>query len=195
MILLSAAQKYQMDPILSRIRTMIASLDPPFICPETAFKVYSLAQMRGLRQEALQAARMTLTFPFTIEDLEDKLDAIPGIYLHELWKYYQSVRTHLTSDVAALLTTSITVLTSSSCYPIKSYCTPAWLDAFVGSIADSPALFDLTEFHMCLSRHITQRRCQCASIQSNTLRAFWTDLTNCCSQLYQKGGSQWFTIL
>jgi hypothetical protein len=178
MILLSAAQKYQMDSILSRIRTMIASLDPPFIRPETAFQVYSLAQMRGLRQEALQAARMTLTFPFTIEDLEDKLDAIPGIYLHELWKYYQSVRTHLTSDLAAFRATSIPVLTSSPCYPISNHGTPAWLDDYVGSIANSPALFDLTEFHMCLSRHIRQRQCRCANIPSVTLRAFWTDLTD-----------------
>jgi len=90
MILLSAAQKYQMDPILSRIRATIASLDPPFIRPETAFQVFSLAQMYGVRQEALQAAHLTLTFPFAVEDLEDKLDAIPGSYLHELWRYYQS---------------------------------------------------------------------------------------------------------
>lgn len=189
MILLSAAQKYQMDPILSRILRMIASLDPPFIRSETAFQVYSFAQMHGLRREALQAARMTLTFPFTVEDLEDRLDAIPGIYLHELWKYYQSVRTHLTSDLAAFRTTSIPVLTSSPCYPITSYGTPAWLDAYVESIADSPAHFDLTEFHMCLSRHITQRHCWCGNIPSNTLRAFWTDLTNVVHTCIKKAES------
>jgi hypothetical protein len=188
MILLSATQKYQMDPILSRIRTMIASLDPPFIRPETAFQVYSVARMHGLRQEALQAARMTLTFPFSVESLEDKLDAIPGIYLHELWKYYQSVRTHLTSDLAAFRATSIPMMTSSPCYPITSYGTPAWLDDYIGSIASSPALFDLVEFHMSLSRHIGQRRCWCANIPSNTLRAFWTDLMNAVNTCIKKVG-------
>ena len=188
MTLLSATQKYQMDPIQSRIRAMIASLDPPFIRPETAFQVYSLAQIHGLRQEALQAARMALTFPFTVEGLEDKLDAIPGIYLHELWKYYQSIRTHLTSDLGAFRTTSIPVLTSSPCRPITSHGTPAWLDDYVGSIADSPALFDITEFHMCLSRHITQRQCLCANIPSNTLRALWTDLTNVVNSCIKKVG-------
>ena len=178
MILLSAAQKYQMDPVLSRIRTMIASLDPPSIRPESAFQVYSLAQMHGLRQEALQAARMTLTFPFTIEDLEDKLDDIPGIYLHELWKYYQSVRTHLASDLAAFRTTSVPVLTSPPCFTTTSYGTPVWLDAYVGSIADSPALFDLTEFHMCWSRHITANGCRCANTPSDKSRAFWMVLTD-----------------
>lgn len=188
MILLSATQKYQMDPILTRIRAMITSLDPPFIRPETAFQVYSIARMHGLRQEALQAARMTLTFPFSVESLEDKLDAIPGLYLHELWKYYQSVRTHLTSDLAAFRATSIPVLTSSPCYPISGYGTPAWLDDYVGSIAGSPALFDLVEFHMSLSRHIGQRRCWCANIPSNTLRAFWTDLTNTVHSCIKKVG-------
>jgi hypothetical protein len=188
MILLSAAQKYQMDPILSRIQTMIASLDPPFIRPETAFQVYSIARTHGLRQEALQAARMTLTFPFSVEGLEDKLDAIPGIYLHELWMYYQSVRTHLTSDLAAFRATSIPVLTSSPCNPITGRGTPAWLDDYVGSIAGSPALFDLTEFHMCLSRHIRQKQCRCANIPSDTLRAFWTDLTNVIHSCIKKVG-------
>ncbi len=167
MMLLSAAQKYQMDPILSRIRMMIASLDRPFILPETAFQVYSLAQIHGLHQEALQAARMTMTFPFTVEGLE---------------------RAHLSTDLAAFRATSIPVLTSSPCYPITGYGTPAWLDDYVGSIADSPALFDLTEFHMCLSRHIRQRQCWCANIPSDALRAFWTALTNVVHSCIKKVG-------
>jgi hypothetical protein len=93
--LLSAAQKYQMESILGRIRGMVALQDPPFIRRETAFSVYSLARMHGLRQEALQAAGPTLTFPFTFEDLEGYLDAIPSSHLHELWKDYQIFRTHL----------------------------------------------------------------------------------------------------
>lgn len=187
-ILLSSAQKYQMDPILTRIRTIIGSLDPPLVLPEIAFRVYSLARMHGLRQEALQAARMTLTFAFTVENLVDKLDAIPGIYLQELWKYHQSVRTHLTSDLGAFRTTGIPVLTNPPCRPITNFGTPTWLDAYVESIAGSPALFDITEFHMCLSRHITQRRCWCGNIYSNTLRTFWTDLTKVVHGCFEKVG-------
>jgi hypothetical protein len=86
MELLSIAQKYDMNPALARIRGAVALQEPPFICPENAFQVYSLAQRYGLCQEFVQAARMALTFP-TIEDLEDKYDTISGAHLHILWKY------------------------------------------------------------------------------------------------------------
>jgi hypothetical protein len=176
-ILLSAAQNYQMDSILSRIREIIASRDPPLIRPETAFQAYSLAKMHGLRQEALQAAHSTLTFPFTIEKLEDELESIHGIYLHELWNYYRSVRTHLKSDLEAFRATGMPVLTCPPCHSSTSHGAPVWLDAYVASIAESPSLFDPTEFYACFSRHIIQTRCSC-SIPNKAVRAFWTDLSN-----------------
>ena len=181
MLLLSVAQKYQMNLILSHIRDIIASQDPPFIRPETAFRVYPLAQTYGLRQETLQAARIALTFPFTIEDLEEELDTMPGIYLHELWMYYERVRTHLRSDLMAFRTTDLsTVLTGLSCSNITNYGTLAWLDGYIGSIAESPDLFDLTKFHMCLSLHAFTRYscCHCATIPSKTIDAFWRALTS-----------------
>jgi hypothetical protein len=188
MILLSAAQKYQMDSVLNSIRTVLASQNPPFIRPETAFQVYSLARRHGLRQEALQAARTTLTFQFTIEDLEDEFDAIHGIYLCELWTYYQSVRTHLRADLAAFRKTGMPVPTPS-CGQNTSHSTPVWLDAYVGSIAESPALFDLTEFHMRLSLHICQNKgCRCSTMPGKAVRAFWTELTDVVQSCMTKVG-------
>ena len=186
-VLLSAAQKYQMDSILSHIRLVVRSQDPPFIRPETAFRAYSLARMHGLRQEALQAARTTLTFQFTIEDLEDELDAIHGIYLHELWTYYQSVRTHLKTDLEAFRTTGMPVPTP--CGRQTSHGTPIWLDTYVGSIAESPALFDLTEFHMRFSLHVSQNngRC-CSTMPGKAVRNFWTNLTNVVHSCMTKVG-------
>ncbi|KAF8258569.1 hypothetical protein EI94DRAFT_1533354, partial [Lactarius quietus] len=89
MELLSVAQKYEMESVLTHIRDHMARQDPPFIYPENALYVYSLAQKYRLRDEALQAARMTLNNTMTIEVLDDKLDAMPGSFLHELWKYHQ----------------------------------------------------------------------------------------------------------
>jgi len=177
MLLLSAAQKYQMDPILTHIRAVVASQDPPFIRPETAFRVYTLAQKYGLSQEALHAARTTLTFSFTLEDLEGELDTTPGIHLQELWKYYQRVRAHLTPALNAFRVTGVpSGMASSPC----NYGTLNWLGEYFESIARSPALFDITEFHMFLSRHANTRgaQCKCANIPSDVIQALWTALTN-----------------
>ncbi|KAH9174341.1 hypothetical protein EDB89DRAFT_1817437, partial [Lactarius sanguifluus] len=91
MELLSVAQKYQMDSVMTHIRGAIARQDPPFLRPESALHVYFLAQQYELRQEAVQAARVTLRLLMTIEDLGDKLEfpGPTGAYLHELWKYHQ----------------------------------------------------------------------------------------------------------
>jgi len=176
MLLLSAAQKYRMEVIMSSIRAVIASQDPPFIREETALQVYSLAQKHGLRQEALRAARATLTFSFTLEDLEDKLST-PLVDLHGLWKYHHRLRTYLADDLAAFKTTGIpSEITGQSC----SYGTLTWLGEYIESIAKSPALFDLTEFHMSLLHHtsVSHPRCECAKISSRAIRAFWMALTN-----------------
>jgi hypothetical protein len=177
MTLLSAAQKYHMDPILSHIRAVVRSQDPPFIRPETAFRVYSLAQTYGLRQEALDAARATLNFSFTLQDLESELNAIQGVYLHELWKYYQKVRVYLTLDLSTFKAAGIpSEMVGQSC----RYGTVTWLGEYIKSIGESPALFDITQFHMSLSRHtnIWGSYCQCPRIPNKAIHAFWMALTN-----------------
>ncbi|KAI9433734.1 hypothetical protein H4582DRAFT_1798479, partial [Lactarius indigo] len=89
--LLAVAQKYQMDSVMTHIRGAISRQDPSFLRPESALRVYFLAQQHQLYQEALQAARVTLRLSMTIEDLGDKLEfpGSTGAYLHELWKYHQ----------------------------------------------------------------------------------------------------------
>src|SRR6266702_7562993 len=96
---LAVAQKYHMDSVLTHILGVISLQDPPFVLPETALHVYFLAQKYGLHQEVLRAARSTLRLSMTIEDLEDKIDFMPGFYLRELWKYHERVR----KDLAASL--------------------------------------------------------------------------------------------
>ena len=175
MLLLSAAQKYQMGFIMSSIRAVIASQDPPFIRRETALQVYSLAQTHGLRQEAHHAARATLPLSFTLDDLEDKLDSTPLVDLHRLWRYHQSVRTYLADDLTAFKTTGVpSEMTSQPC----RYGTLTWLGEYFESIAKSPGLFDITEFHMFLTRHTRTPGCGCMNIPGSAIRAFWMALTN-----------------
>jgi hypothetical protein len=107
MELLSVAQEYEMGVLLTHIRNRAALQTPSFIRRESALLVYTLAQIYGLRTEALQAAKSTLSFSnLAIKDLylNGALDIMPGASLHELWKYHQRVRSKLKSDLEELVT-------------------------------------------------------------------------------------------
>jgi hypothetical protein len=182
MELLSVAQKYEMNSTMARIRGCVARQDPSFTSPENAFYVYSLAQKYGLRQEALQAARSTLTFSMTIEDLEDKFDILQGATLYELWKYHKRVRSALASGLAKFRDLGARgTLTGIRCAWSTPSLIPRWLDMYIESIGRTPKLFNLAEFNTTLGRHTRDkgkdRRCTCACITSQTIRTFWTALT------------------
>lgn len=183
MELLSVAQKYEMDSVLTHIRDRVARQDPPFIHPENAFYVYSLAQKYRLRDEALRAVRMTLNCTMTIENLEDRLDTMPGSFLHELWKYHQRVRGNLMLDLIEFRRSGARgSLKDLQCNKLSSFGYPSWLDDYFASIAKSPVAFDLTRFHMALTRHsalggFSSSCSHCPSISIETIQLFWTALT------------------
>ena len=183
--LLSVAQRYQMDLALAHIRDHISRQNPPLIRKSTAFHAYSLAQQYGLRQEALQAAQLTLGFPLSIESLEStaKLGIMPSPFLYELWRYHVKVQRFLEDDLTAFITTGTAARINVRCRNLDNCDVPVWLGIYIDSIARSPALFDLSEFHMALTRHVlppdprSSGLCQsCASIESKTIDAFWTAL-------------------
>jgi hypothetical protein len=188
MELLSVAQKYKMDVVLTRIRNHIAQQDPPFIRKDTAFRVYSLSYKYGLRKEALQAARSTLTFsPLTIEGLEDdELDMMSGASLHELWNYHKRVGSDLTSGLGEFrLSHAWKALGNSGCRSLTATSRiPTWLDNYIELMGEYLALFDLTRFHKALSNHVHREGktgnigcTPCAQISHDTLHALWEALT------------------
>ncbi len=189
MELLSVAQMYKMDVVLTHIRSNIAQQEPPFVREETAFPIYSLAQKHGLRIEALQAARCTLIFSsLTIRGLakENKLDMMPGSFLHGLWKYHQSVRSNLKLDLEEFRKSNeFTTLGEWSCdFVLHNSGLPDWLDGYISNIGgnDDPIFVDLTDFHMCLTDHVKDsywnRGCtSCPDIPREKIRALWQALT------------------
>jgi hypothetical protein len=183
MELLSVAQRYQMDSVLAHIRLSISRQSPPSTQRGAALHMYSLAQRYGLRQEALQAARAILKYPMNIEDLEDKLDGMPGASLYELWKYFEEVRSFLASDIKEFRTSGARgTLTGLHCADSGSSQIPRWLDDYIASIGDTPHLFDLIEFNIALARHMREngryQDCACMSISSQTMRSFWEALAS-----------------
>ncbi len=189
MELLSVAQMYKMDVVLTHIRSNIAQQEPPFVREETAFPIYSLAQKHGLHIEALQAARCTLIFSsLTIRGLakENKLDMMPGSFLHGLWKYHQSVRSNLKLDLEEFRKSNeFTTLGEWSCdFVLHNSGLPDWLDGYISNIGgnDDPIFVDLTDFHMCLTDHVKDsywnRGCtSCPDIPREKIRALWQALT------------------
>jgi hypothetical protein len=188
MELLSTAQKYEMDLILTRIRDHIARQHPPLIRDENAFYVYSLAQKYGLRREADQAARLTLKVLMSIEDLESsgKLDVLSGALLHRLWEYHQRVRDYLAGDFTAFMMLGAGARINFRCIKLSSSDVPIWLSDYINSVAVNPALFNLSEFRVALMRHVLpssgprqSRACpSCASISANTIDTFWAALSD-----------------
>jgi hypothetical protein len=85
----------------------------------------------------------------TIEDLQDKFDTMLGTHLHALWKYYQRVRTNLRSDLEVFRTREArNTLAGLTCKVANSSNIPTWLDAYIASIGEDPALFNLSKYPM-----------------------------------------------
>jgi hypothetical protein len=186
MELLSVAQEYKMDVVLTHIRNHIAQQEPPFIRDDTAFYIYSLAQKYGLRTEALMAAGSTLIFsPLTLDSLEDKLDMMPGASLYELWKYHERVKQNLASDLEEFRTSHAReALGDSPCQSLTASGIPTWLDRYIEAIGSAPASFDRTEFYMAFSSHVRGVGYRgggctpCALMPRKETRAFWAALTS-----------------
>ena len=189
MELLSVAQKYEMDSALTHIRGFLSRQDPPFINPENAFLAYSFAQEYGLREEAVQAARLTLKCTLAIETLDDKLAIMPGAYLHELWKYHQRVQAQLRLDVPSSGTSN--TLKGFKCFEYATNSgVPYWVELYIWSILEHPSRFDPIEFQMALARHTagsgTTQCASCVLIPVEKMQTFWATLDDTVHRCTEK---------
>ena len=184
MKLLSVAQKYQMETALTHIRTSIARYNSLPTRLEPAPRIYALAQKYGLRPEALQTARAILfKQSMTIEDLDNKLDIMPGASLYELWKYSERVREILVSDLAEFgVSCAHGTITGLHCTELSSSQIPSWIDQYIESIGKTPGLFDFAGLNVAMVRHTKDKAnepgCECASIPSQTISEFWEALSS-----------------
>ena len=185
--LLGMAQKYEMCLVLTHIRDHVARQNPPIIREKNAFYVYSLAQKFDLRREMDQAARLTLKVQMSIGDLEatGKLDILSGALLYQLWGYHQRVREYLASDFAEFMMFEVGARINYRCIKLSSSDVPIWLNDYINAVALNPALFNISEFHMALTRHAvptgsrSSPPCECcAAISCNTIDTFWRALSN-----------------
>ena len=192
--LLSDAQTYQMDFVLTHIRDRIARQNSLPTRLEPALRIYSLAQKYGLRQEALQTARTILNYPMTIEEYDGKLDIMSGASLYELWNYHEGVRAILASDLTEFrMSRARDTITDLRCTELSSSQIPSWLDQYIESIGKSPNLFDSNELNIAMTRHIKDMAnklgCECASIPGRTIRDFWEALASVVDGSFEKAST------
>ena len=193
MELLSVAQKYQMETVLTHIRGSISLQNSLPSHLDTALRNYALAQKYGLRPEALRAARaILLKQSMTIEDFDSKLDIMPGTSLYELWKYHERVRAILAPDLTEFRASCARgTITGLPCAQLSSSQIPSWLDYYIESIGNALNLFDLVEFDSSKARHINDKMygCGCAFIPSQTIHNFWEALTSVVQGSFEKASA------
>jgi hypothetical protein len=85
--LLSACQKYQMDFIATRIRTMIRAGTPQLFTAKNSFRAYGIASRCQLAEEALYAAQLTLERIMSFDTCGEDLCFISGTDLFRLLAY------------------------------------------------------------------------------------------------------------
>ena len=184
-----------MTTALVRIRDCASRRDPPFICPETALHVYSLAREYGLHKETLEAAEETLKFPMTIQDLEDKLGIVPSVVLYELWQNRQRILVDLKGSLKSFESEAYQIFSGTylDCVEIDEDSeVPMWINQYLDSVLEDTACVDLTTFHLALSSHVSimgEDCCECcSSISRETIGEFWTALTTAVRESTRKVG-------
>lgn len=82
----AAARKYSMASALTLFRTYCTGM-APILTTENAFRAYLFAFDEGLKEETLEAARLTLFLPQTFETYGQDLRNASGPALEALWKH------------------------------------------------------------------------------------------------------------
>jgi len=85
----AAAKKYCMSSVLTLFRTYRSGM-VPVVTTANAFRAYLFAFNEGLREEAFEAARLTLTLPQTFETYGKDLCNASGPALQALWRHRQA---------------------------------------------------------------------------------------------------------
>ena len=178
-----------MDSVLTHIRNSLAQQNPPFLREDNSLYIYSLAQKHGLRYEVLQAARSTLTLPtLTINNLDEELKYLPGVFLHELWNYHKTVRNNFKFDLYRSILPRALATFELPCRKVftgrAAFLRPrSWLDQYISSLGGSPSLFGISGFRTALEGHIQGIQSpgggcpSCAMISSKTILEFWAALS------------------
>ena len=192
MELLSVAQKYRMEIVLTHIRGSIARQNSLPTSLEASLHIYALAQKYGLRPEALQTARaILLRQPLLFDDIDNRFDILSGSSLYELRKYREAIQAILASDLTEFAASGARgTISGLQCSELSSFQIPIWLNTYIMLIGRFPNLFNSAEFNVFMARHIKEKAnahgCECASISSETIHEFWEALASVVYRCFER---------
>ncbi|KAF8268892.1 hypothetical protein EI94DRAFT_1062062 [Lactarius quietus] len=171
LLLLSACQKYQMDFITTRIRSLIRACTPPLFTAENSFRAYGIASCYHLEEEALYAARLTLERTMSFNSCGEDLRFISGADLFRLFVY----RDKCTGVAIDCIDNNPPPSSSSSCSKpnkpgkndTKELRQRWWLGHFLYRAEDRPSpktITDRSAFYDAIRSHRTGTGC-CSCLQ------------------------------
>jgi hypothetical protein len=99
----AAAKKYGISSALTLFRTHGTRV-APVVTTENAFRAFFLAFNTGLKEEALDAARLSLSLPLTFEALDEELYNASGPALEALWRHREAALRAIVEGVMACKT-------------------------------------------------------------------------------------------
>jgi len=99
----AAAKKYGISSALTLFRIYCTTV-APVVTIENAFRAFFLAYNTGLKEEALQAARLSLPLPLTFEVLDKELYNASGPALEALWRHREAALRAIVEGVMACKT-------------------------------------------------------------------------------------------
>jgi hypothetical protein len=103
LVLLAAAQKYDMSAVQSSIRAEVVRRDLPAPTGAQSFRAFAIAFSNNLMPEMGATARLTLDYPLTFEMLGDELRLFSGPALRELAGFRKTCRNNVVSCLETFL--------------------------------------------------------------------------------------------
>ena len=196
LMVLAAAQKYDMDGVQSHIRDSIQGKKLPMPTGAATFRAYAIASTAGLSSEKKALARLTLDFPMTSEYLLcNELPVFEGWVLRDLIRFRKRCRDNLISCFKSFLNPGNypfniwTPCSSSFQYNTTTGSSPSWLtDLFQKHLTELDQAFTKSlpntsnirkEYLSALQAHMTSNRCvACPRVHIVNGETFWKEIEN-----------------
>ncbi|KAH9965369.1 hypothetical protein BC827DRAFT_1338461 [Russula dissimulans] len=163
--LLATCHKYQMDTIITRIRSLLRDFEPPLFTAQNSFHAYGVARRYHLKDEAIVGAQLTLERRLSVDECGEDLQFVSGADLIKLLGYRTECTEVAKDCIGQLKSSDRTVQVGSN---QQAYSTGWCYDHFLNRVRDNPSpklITDRHEFETAI-----QKQSSSGTLQTNVTR-------------------------